>query len=310
MPDVKDSAPPCDTNADFLKDIPDASLADGATTTGVCLGCAKSKCKTELAACSADCACQGIAGEAIDCYAEGRTRSSQCGERLRGELPTATQNIGLSAVRLHQQRLRGRVRDVGAHPERRGADADARRELIRHDDAPPAPGRPRSDRNARRRVLRPGLWLERRQSRVIRPAPRKAACASRARPTWPSPSRRATGRPISSRRSTTRRSATAPRRPGLCIGCAKAEVRRGRREVHRELPLPGDRRPRARLLPDDAAARLRGRAHELPRDVGDAERRAPDPRMRAERMPEECAVDAGPEAGASDAGADADADAG
>ncbi|MDB4937164.1 MAG: hypothetical protein JWP87_4136 [Labilithrix sp.] len=94
QPDVKDAAPPCDPNKDYLKDIPDASLADGATTTGACLSCANAKCKAEISACAKDCACQNLAGDAIGCYLKGGSILS-CGSGF-ASVPTATRNIGIA----------------------------------------------------------------------------------------------------------------------------------------------------------------------------------------------------------------------
>jgi hypothetical protein len=94
QPDVKDAAPPCDPNKDYLKDIPDASLADGATTTGACLSCANAKCKAEISACAKDCICQNLAGDAIACYLKGGSILS-CGSGF-AMVPTATRNIGIS----------------------------------------------------------------------------------------------------------------------------------------------------------------------------------------------------------------------
>ena len=122
-PDVKDSAPPCDPTADFLKDIPDASIADGATTTGVCLGCAKTKCKTEIADCAKDCACQDIAGKALDCYAKGQAILKCAGQFA--SVPAATRNIGLALFGCVNNECTDRVRDVACVPTGRGVDADA-----------------------------------------------------------------------------------------------------------------------------------------------------------------------------------------
>jgi len=92
--DAKDAAPPCDPNADFTTKIPDASIADGASTTGLCAACAKTKCKTELAACNKDCPCQNLASGALDCFAKSQDLL-KCGSGFFGANST-TQNIGLA----------------------------------------------------------------------------------------------------------------------------------------------------------------------------------------------------------------------
>jgi len=122
-PDVKDSAPPCDPNADFLKDIPDASLADGASTTGICLGCAKSKCKAQLAACSKDCACQDVAGDAIACYVKGDS-IIKCASGF-ASVPTATRNIGLTVFSCINSDCAEECATSALIPSDAGTDADA-----------------------------------------------------------------------------------------------------------------------------------------------------------------------------------------
>jgi hypothetical protein len=121
-PDVKDSAPPCDPTADFLKGIPDASLADGATTTGACLGCAKSKCTNELAACSKDCACQNLAGDAVDCYLKGGSILS-CGSSF-ATVPASTRNIGIAVFGCINSECPTECATSAFNPDG-GADADA-----------------------------------------------------------------------------------------------------------------------------------------------------------------------------------------
>ncbi len=63
-----DGGPPCDKSTDFLAGIQDASFADGATTTGICLSCAKTKCKTQVDACGNSCACRTTGADVLDCY--------------------------------------------------------------------------------------------------------------------------------------------------------------------------------------------------------------------------------------------------
>lgn len=89
-----DSGAPCDTTKDFLGLIPDASIADGASSTGVCVGCTKSKCSAEVAACAGDCDCQGIAGTALTCYAKTQDPLGCAGQFLG--VKKKTQDIGLA----------------------------------------------------------------------------------------------------------------------------------------------------------------------------------------------------------------------
>lgn len=69
-PPVEDDAAPCDTTKDFTKDIPDAEIADGASTTGLCVACANANCKQFIDECNKNCQCQELAGEALECYAK------------------------------------------------------------------------------------------------------------------------------------------------------------------------------------------------------------------------------------------------
>lgn len=91
--DVADSAPTCDKNANIFTGIPDASIADGGSSVGVCLGCATVKCKAEVDNCKQDCDCQGVAAKALECYA--KTQSIACAASFQG-VPKSTQQIGIA----------------------------------------------------------------------------------------------------------------------------------------------------------------------------------------------------------------------
>jgi hypothetical protein len=58
----------CDPDASLLERVEDASIADGASTTGICGKCLDEKCSYELAHCAEDCPCQAIVGDALQCY--------------------------------------------------------------------------------------------------------------------------------------------------------------------------------------------------------------------------------------------------
>ena len=90
-----DSSVTCEKK-DFLGEIPDASIADGASTTGICVACSKSNCSVEADKCASDCVCQDVAGKALECYAKTRDVVG-CFASLAG-VPRATQNIGLSLL--------------------------------------------------------------------------------------------------------------------------------------------------------------------------------------------------------------------
>lgn len=67
-PPMPESGPPCDPKGDLFRLVRDASIGDGASTTGVCLGCTKTKCAEPVARCTEDCPCQLIVSKALECY--------------------------------------------------------------------------------------------------------------------------------------------------------------------------------------------------------------------------------------------------
>ena len=65
---LEDAEVACDPDASLLDRVEDAAIADGASTTGICAKCLDEKCSYELAHCAEDCQCQGIVGDALQCY--------------------------------------------------------------------------------------------------------------------------------------------------------------------------------------------------------------------------------------------------
>ena len=86
-----DSAPKCDPNKNYLGDIPDASIADGASTTSACVTCVRSFCQKEVAACGADCTCQSVATDALECFS--KTMAPSCATPFL-TVPPSTQALG------------------------------------------------------------------------------------------------------------------------------------------------------------------------------------------------------------------------
>lgn len=84
----------CDPKKDYLKDIPDASIADGASTTGLCVACGRAKCSKEIGACGANCECQDVAAGAIECYTQKQSLLA-CASTLTG-VSEDTQKVGLA----------------------------------------------------------------------------------------------------------------------------------------------------------------------------------------------------------------------
>lgn len=94
-----DARPPCDPNKDVLKDIPDASIPDSSSTTGLCLACAKTNCKDEIDNCQKDCSrsatdlgCQDLASKALQCYTQKQDFIACGGDFFSAKAPT--QGIG------------------------------------------------------------------------------------------------------------------------------------------------------------------------------------------------------------------------
>jgi hypothetical protein len=89
-PPAEDAEPPCDTSEDFSKDIPDAEIADGASTTGICVGCAQKNCKSFIEECNANCQCQELAGKALECYAKTANIIGCAGQFASGSITDET----------------------------------------------------------------------------------------------------------------------------------------------------------------------------------------------------------------------------
>lgn len=89
-----DAGPTCDRDADLTEGIPDAAIADGSSSTGICIGCAKEHCSPQLAACSQDCSCQNLAADALECYAQSQDLLA-CGTPFFS-VPASTRNIGIA----------------------------------------------------------------------------------------------------------------------------------------------------------------------------------------------------------------------
>jgi len=87
----------CDPDADILNEVKDASIGDGASTTGICVACVRKTCATPLADCARDCLCQGIMRDAIGCYLE--TQNIVCLGKLTSYLLTnATRSKALAVA--------------------------------------------------------------------------------------------------------------------------------------------------------------------------------------------------------------------
>jgi hypothetical protein len=119
-----DTGPECDLSGNFLASIPDASLADGATTSGLCLGCLEENCPADLAACNADCNCRAVVSEVLDCYLQGGALIP-CALSTSTSPSGATQQIGAGIAGCIQQDCETECAVDELMPQDGGADADA-----------------------------------------------------------------------------------------------------------------------------------------------------------------------------------------
>ena len=127
----EDSGPPCDTSADFTDEIPDAAIADGASTTGICVGCAKDNCKKYIDDCNVNCQCQELAGQALECYAKTSGDIVGCLGQFASAKPSKqTQQTGTGLFSCIESNCKDECQTEalnpdGGDPGDAGTDADA-----------------------------------------------------------------------------------------------------------------------------------------------------------------------------------------
>jgi hypothetical protein len=90
-------ASPCDTSVSFTDKIPDAAIADGASTSGICVQCVEKKCATQVEACNKDCTCQGLAGDALSCFLKTPQNPIVCAGQFIN-VDSNTRDIGLGLL--------------------------------------------------------------------------------------------------------------------------------------------------------------------------------------------------------------------
>lgn len=122
--DASEAEPPCDRNADLFARVRDAAIADGASTTGLCLGCAKHACGDAVGGCTRDCPCQSIVGNALECYLT--TQQIGCAGALADIFVTpATRRHALELLGCVQQACPVECAVDGGAPDATPAAADA-----------------------------------------------------------------------------------------------------------------------------------------------------------------------------------------
>lgn len=127
-PPVEEDASPCDTSADFSKQIPDAAIADGASTTGICVGCAQKNCKKYIDDCNKNCECQGLAAEALECYAKSGGDIVGCLGKFANSSPSKeTQQTGVGLFTCLNGSCKDECQTAAFDPDAgdAGGDADA-----------------------------------------------------------------------------------------------------------------------------------------------------------------------------------------
>ena len=128
----KDTAPPdedagtnnCDANADFTKEIPDAAIGDSGSTTGLCLQCGNKNCAKQIDDCNKDCDCQGLAGDALDCYLKNQSNPLICAGSF-GNVSQSTQQIGIALLGCINSKCKNECATDQFTDGGKDADADA-----------------------------------------------------------------------------------------------------------------------------------------------------------------------------------------
>jgi hypothetical protein len=86
----------CDLSANLTGNIPDAAIADGASTSGICLGCGHAKCANFVQQCTVNCDCQKLAASGLECYLRDPTHAEACVFAFSlGSVDRKVQAIGL-----------------------------------------------------------------------------------------------------------------------------------------------------------------------------------------------------------------------
>ncbi len=90
---VPDSPAGCTADAALTAFAPpDASLADGATSVGICFGCVHSSCGPEVQDCADDCECNNAVLGAFGCVASGQPLATCAGAFTN--LPPSSLQVG------------------------------------------------------------------------------------------------------------------------------------------------------------------------------------------------------------------------
>ena len=87
----------CDPSSDFRTKIPDAAIADGASSSGACVACASEKCPANVSACNLSCDCKNLAATGLDGYLKNTTNPAACAALfITGDVSEQAKSIGIA----------------------------------------------------------------------------------------------------------------------------------------------------------------------------------------------------------------------
>lgn len=118
---AEEDAAPCDTTKSFLAEIPDAAIADGASTIGICAQCADTKCSAQVEACNQDCPCQEVAPPTLKCFLENPGNPLLCAAGF-ATVPQTTQQIGFALIQCINASCKDECATSAFQPPDGGAD--------------------------------------------------------------------------------------------------------------------------------------------------------------------------------------------
>jgi hypothetical protein len=121
----EEDAATCDLSADLTKQIVDASIADGASTMGICVGCAKAKCGEPIDDCNKNCQCQELTAAALDCYGRTGNVLACAGPFAGAGVSKETQQTAFELIGCIQSSCKEECATEEFNPQDAGPDGDA-----------------------------------------------------------------------------------------------------------------------------------------------------------------------------------------
>ena len=109
-PDVNDAAnqdagsDACEADGDLLNaNVPDADLFDGGSSVGLCVGCIRSSCSTQVGACNDDCGCRSAIIDAYGCLSTNASDPTACFQNA-ATLPAGSRDIAVAILLCAEQK--------------------------------------------------------------------------------------------------------------------------------------------------------------------------------------------------------------